>query len=77
MKKLLEQWKNDILKPYISDQDFCSSNVGVVDVGCSLHMFNIRYKQIFTASQPTKLELDFDGLVPNEVNGYVLVLKKK
>ena len=38
---------------------------------------NIRHQQNFTASQPIKLEFKFDGVVPNDRNGYSLVLTNK
>ena len=30
----------------------------------------------FTASQPIKVEFNFDGVIPNDINGYALVLTK-
>ena len=69
--------KDDIPKPYISDHDFRSSNVRVADVGYNLYVFDIRYQQNFTASQPIKVEFKFDGVVPNVINGYALVLTNK
>ena len=52
LKKFLS--KSDILQPYISDTDFKSSNVTGDDVGYELFVSDIRYQQIFTASQPIK-----------------------
>ena len=69
--------KDDILQPYISEEDFRSSNVRADDVGYNLNFFSIRYQKNFTASQPSKVELKFDGVVPNDVNGYALVLTNK
>ena len=69
--------KDDILQTYISDNDFRSSNVRADDVGYNLYVFDIRYQQNFTASQPIKLEFKFDGIVLNDVNGYALVLTNK
>ena len=37
----------------------------------------MRYLKTFTASQPIKIELIFDGVVPNDINGYALVLTNK
>ena len=69
--------KDGILEPYVSDDDFRSWNAGVVELGCNLYVFDIRYQQNFTASQPIKVEFKFDGVVPNDVIGYALVLRKK
>ena len=69
--------KDDILQPYKSDDDFRSSNIRVDDVGYSLYVFDKRYQQNFTASQPIKIEFKIDGVVPNGKNGYALVLTKK
>ena len=69
--------KDNILQPYISDDDFRSSNVRADDVGYNLYVFDIRYQKNFTASQPIKVEFKFDGVVPNDINGYALVLTNK
>ena len=69
--------KDDILQPYKSEEDFVSSNARVDDVGYNLYVFDIRYQKNYTASQPIKIEFKFDGLVPNNVNGYALVLTNK
>ena len=69
--------KDDVLQPYISEEDFRTSNVIAADVGYNLHVFDIRYQKNYTASQPIKVEIKFDGVVPNNVNGYVLVLANK
>ena len=69
--------KDDILQPYISEEDFRSSNAAANDVGYNLYVFEIRYQKIYTASQPIKVEFNFDGVVPNNVNGYALVLTNK
>ena len=44
------------------------------DVGHKLFVFDIRCQQSFTASQPIKVEIKFDGVVPIDINGYALVL---
>ena len=69
--------KDDILQPYISEEDFGSSNVAANDVGYNLYVFDIRYQKNYTASQPIKVEFKFDGVVPNDINGYALVLTNK
>ena len=65
--------KDDFLQPYKSDHDFRSSNARADDVGYNLYVFDIRYQQIFTASQPIKVEFKFVGVVSNDINGYALV----
>ena len=69
--------KDDILQPYISEEDFRSSNDAANDVGYNLYVFDIRYQKNYTASQPIKVEFKFDGVAPNNVNGYALVLTNK
>ena len=69
--------KDSILTPYISDDDFRSSNTMVGDVGYNLYVFDKRYQKNFTNSQPNKVETKFDGVVPNDINGYALVLMNK
>ena len=69
--------KYDKLQPYISEEDFRSSNAAANDVGNNLYIFDIRYQKNYTASQPIKVEFKFVGLVPNIVNGYALVLTNK
>ena len=69
--------KDDILQPYISDDDFRLSNGRVDVIGYNLHVFDIRYQQNFTASQPNKVEFKFDGVVTNHTNGYALVSSNK
>ena len=63
--------KNDILQPYISDHDFS------VDFGYKLYVFDICYQEIFTASQPIRVQFKNDGVVFNVIYGYVLVLATK
>ena len=69
--------KDDILQPYISDDNFISANARVDDVGFKLFVFDISYQQNSTASQPIKIEFKFDGVVLNDMNGYALVLANK
>ena len=61
--------KDDIIQPYISDQDFRSSNVRGYDVGYNLYVFEIRYQKNFIASEPIKVEFKFDGVDPKDING--------
>ena len=69
--------KDDILQPYVSEEDFRTSNVKVVDVGYKLYVFDIRYQKNFTSSQPIKVEFNFNGVVPNDAQGYALVLTNR
>ena len=69
--------KDDILQPYISEEDFRTSNVRAADVGYNLYVFDIRYQKNYTAAQPIKVEIKFDGVVPNNINGCALVLTNK
>ena len=69
--------KDDILQPYISEEDFRTSNVRAADIGFNLYVFDIRYQKNYTASQPIKVEFKIDGVVPINVNGYALVLTNK
>ena len=66
--------RDDILQPFISDRDFRSSNIRADDVGCNLSVFDIRCQQNLKASQPIKVDFKVDGLIPNDINGYALVL---
>ena len=70
--------KNEILQTYIiSDQDFRSSNVRVDDIGYRFYIFDKRKKENFTTAQAIKVELNFDGVVPEDINEYALVLINK
>ena len=68
--------KDDILEPYISDNDFRSSNDGH-NIGYNLYVFDIRYQKNFESAQPIKVEFKFDGVVPAGIYGYALVLTNK
>ena len=65
--------KGGILKPFITDDDFRSTNVSVVTIGYNLYIFDIRYQQNFTASELIKVEFIFEGVFRNDLSGYVLV----
>ena len=69
--------KDEILQPYILEADFRRSNTVANDIGYNLYVFDIRYQKNFTNSQPIKVEFKFDGVVPNDINGYALVLTNK
>ena len=76
-RALTKAIQNDILQPYILNDDFRSSNATANDFGYNLYVFDIRYQKKFTNSQPIKVEFKFDGVVPNDINGYALVLTNK
>ena len=69
--------KDDILQPYISDDDFKSSNFGANGIGYNLYVFDIRYQKNYTNSQPIIVQHKFDGVIPDNINGYALVLTKQ
>ena len=69
--------KVDIFQPYISDDNFRTSNVRADDVCYDLYVFDKRYQQNFIASQQIKRDFNFDGIVSNDNNGNVLVLTKR
>ena len=66
--------KDDLLQPYISDNDFKSSNNNN-DIGYNLYVFDIRYQKNFENAQPIKVEFKFDAVIPAGIYGYALVLR--
>ena len=50
--------KDDILKPYITEYDFRSSNEGN-KIGYNIYAFDIRYQKNFENAQPLKVEFKF------------------
>ena len=62
---------------YIFCQDVRSSNVRADDVGYDLYIFVIRYQEKVRASLPLKVEFKLDGVFPDDINGYALVLKNE
>ena len=67
---------DDVLRPYISDHDFRSSDDGN-NIGYNLHVFGKRYQKNFESTQPTKVEFKFDGVIPAGIYGYALVLTNR
>ena len=55
--------KDNILQPYISDNDCGSSNDGD-NIGYNLYVFDIRYQKNLESAQLIKVEYKFDGVVP-------------
>ena len=68
--------KDDILKPYISEDDFRSSNEGN-NIGYNIYAFDIRYQKNFENAQPVKVEFKFSENVVAGIYGYALVLTNK
>ena len=68
--------KDDILKPYITDDDFRSSNEGN-NIGYNIYAFDIRYQKNFENSQPVKVEFNFSENIPAGIYGYALVLTNR
>ena len=68
--------KVDMLQPYISEDDFRSSNDGD-NIGYNIHVFDIRYQKNYESGQSVKVEFKFDGVIPAGICGYALVLTNK
>ena len=68
--------KDDILQPYISEDDFRSSNEGD-NIGYNIYAFDIRYQKNFENAQPVKVEFKFSENIPAGIYGYALVLTNK
>ena len=68
--------KDDILKPYITEDDFRSSNEGN-NIGYNLYAFDIRYQKNFENAQPVKVEFKFSENIPAGIYGYALVLTNR
>ena len=68
--------KDDILQPYISEDDFRSSNNNN-DVGYNIYAFDIRYQKNFENAQPVKVEFKFSENIDAGIYGYALVLTNR
>ena len=68
--------KDDILKPYITEDDFRSSNNGN-DIGYNIYAFDIRYQKNFENAQPVKVEFKFSENIDAGIYGYALVLTNR
>ena len=64
--------KDNILQPYISENDFRSDNNGN-NIGYNIHVFDIRYQKNYQSGQSVKIEIKLDKIVPAGVYGYALV----
>ena len=68
--------KDDILKPYISEDDFRSSNEGS-NIGYNIYAFDIRYQKNFENAQPVKVEFKISENIKAGIYGHALVLTKR
>ena len=68
--------KGDILKPYITEDDFRSSNEGN-NIGYNIYAFDIRYQKNFENAQPVKVEFKFSEKINAGIYGYALVLTNR
>ena len=68
--------KDDLLKPYITEDDFRSSNEGK-NIGYNKYAFDIRYQKNFENAQPVKVEFKFSKYIPAGIYGYALVLTSR
>ena len=68
--------KDNILQPYISEDDFRSDNNGNI-IGSNIHVFDIRYQKNYQCGQSVKIEVKLDKKVPAGVYGYALVLTNR
>ena len=68
--------KDDILQPYISEDDFRWSNDGD-NIGYNIHVVDIRYQKNYDSGQSVKVEFNFDRVIPAGIYGYALVLTNR
>ena len=68
--------KDDILQPYISEDDFRSSNEGN-NIGYNIYGFDIRYQKNFENAQPVKVKFKFSENIAGGIYGYALVLTNR
>ena len=68
--------KDDILLPYISEDDFRSSNEAN-NIGYNIYAFVIRYQKNFENAQPVKIEFKFSENIAAGIYGYALVLTNR
>ena len=65
--------KDNILQPYISEDDF-RSDINGNNIGYNIHVFDIRYQKNYQSGQSVKTEFKLDKIVPAGIYGYALVL---
>ena len=68
--------KDDILKPYITEDDCRSSNEGN-NIGYHIYAFDIRYQKNFENAQPVRVEFKFSKNIPAAIYVYALVLTNR
>ena len=68
--------KDNILQPYISEDDFRSDNNGN-SIGYNIHVFDIRYQKNYQSGQSVKIEFKLDKVVPAGIYAYALVLTNR
>ena len=68
--------KDDILQPYITEDDFRSSKEGN-NIGYNIYAFDIRYQKNFENAQPVKVEFNFSENINAGKYGYALVLTNR
>ena len=68
--------QDDLIKPYITEDDFRSSNEGN-NIGYNIYAFDIRYQKNFENAQPVKVEFKFSENIPAGIYGYALVLTNR
>ena len=68
--------KDNILQPYISEDDFSSSNKGN-NVIYNIHVFDIRYQENFECAEPVNVEFKFSENIPPGIYGYKSVLTNR
>ena len=68
--------KDDILLPYISEDDFRSSNEAN-NIGYNIYAFDIRYQKNFENAQLVKIEFIFSENIAAGIYGYALVLTNR
>ena len=62
--------KHDILKPYITEDDYRSSNEGI-NIGYNIYAFDIRYQKNLENAQPVKVEIKFSENIPAGIYGWI------
>ena len=68
--------KDDILQPYISEDDLRSSNDGN-NIGYNIYAFDIRYQKNFGNAQSVKVEFKLSENITARIYGYALVLANR
>ena len=68
--------KDDIHRPYKSNNDFRSSN-DADDIGYNLYVFDVRYQKNLDSAQPIEREFKFSKNNPSGIYGYALSLTNK